>query len=396
MFTSWKILVALCLLGRVAYGVPIAESEVEGQLKQNLKIAAFYNVYTGGDKYKGIVDSQVKSIHDSGLIDQLDRIFYSTMGSEGATFDISDEKYTHLAYYGEEGEEVQTLSMLYKFCNNNPTSKVLYFHDKGSFHYSYENLKFGALLRCYVLNPHCIKALDDHDICGWRISPTPLPHYSGNFWWARCDYVNKLIDPMSIHNNETFIAQTKELECINADGRYFAESWIASAPTFYPADCMNETIDTSYLWGYQFPPAADQFCLSSEGKNGLPCGTAATFEHPTDFKHAMNHMAGLISDPKCRDTLDALIKRSNIWYGEAPHTEIEWMRKMSAVGDYKSGDLIRFTDSTQVYMMVDGGELQGFPNLDTFVAYGKDLSDVKVLYASDKSAFAIGPMLAPK
>ncbi len=75
-----------------------------------------------------------------------------------------------------------TLSYLYDFCQHNPDSKVLYFHDKGSNNYRGENVFFRHFLDCYVLNPQCIDALNEgFDTCGWRMSPLPNPHYSGNY-----------------------------------------------------------------------------------------------------------------------------------------------------------------------------------------------------------------------
>jgi hypothetical protein len=157
---------------------PIPESEVEAALNiaglnSKVDIAAFYNLYAGGNYFRPIVDAQVAMIQSTGLLDRLDKVFYATMGPQGADFDIEGEKYVHLAHYGDVGEEVQTLSYLFRFCNAHPSSKVLYFHDKGSLHDSYSNRKFCSLLNCYVLNTHCISALDSHDTCGWRISPTP-------------------------------------------------------------------------------------------------------------------------------------------------------------------------------------------------------------------------------
>ena len=39
-------------------------------------------------------------------------------------------------------------------------------------------------------------------------------------------------------------------------GRFFAETWVGSKPWFRPSDCMNASVDGSYLSGYSIPIAA--------------------------------------------------------------------------------------------------------------------------------------------
>lgn len=372
---------------------PVPDNEVIPLLNKERKIAAFYNVYAEGGDFDSIVQNQVSTIKGSGLLDRLDHVFYATMGNAGNNYEIKGDKYTHIAHYGATGQELQTLGLLKHFCQSNPTSKVLYFHDKGSYHHSYANVKFCAVLNCYVLNPNCIDALDNHDTCGWRISPTPRVHYSGNFWWARCSYVNTLIDPMAPINNQTYIDGVGALgRCVGLDGRYFAESWIGTGINLHPADCMNSTIDNSYVWGYRFPFAADAYCHGPEIPSGLPCQTASTYENVGDFKNAINQMNSLISETECRDNRKANTKVAHFLYGEDPHTYLEWMDRLYAAEKLPEGTLVRFTDSTQVYLVKDG-VLQGFPNLKTFIGMGKDFGDVKVLYASDRPGYSIGPML---
>ncbi len=93
-------------------------------------------------------------------MDQLDHVFYTTNGEHGEHVQIGNSsKFVHLAHFGEKGGELQTLHLMHKFCQSNPTSKVLYFHNKGSYHYNTDNQNFLQLLNCYVLNPHCIEYL---------------------------------------------------------------------------------------------------------------------------------------------------------------------------------------------------------------------------------------------
>lgn len=38
----------------------------------------------------------------------------------------------------------------------------------------------------------CIDALNTYDTAGTMYSPTPMKHYSGNFWWANSNYIKTL------------------------------------------------------------------------------------------------------------------------------------------------------------------------------------------------------------
>ena len=353
-------------------------------------VVAFYHIDAVDPDFEGIVKEQVNTIEKNGLLEHMDKIFYTTAGAKGERFKIEGEKYVHLVHHGDQGEEIQTLGKLYQFCVSNPSSKVLYFHDKGSVYHNNFNAKFCSLLNCYVLNTQCIDALNEHDTCGWRISPTPIIHYSGNMWWARCNYINKLVDPMAQLKNETFIQINKKLDCVNSDGQHFAEAWVGSAPTIHPADCMNSTIDNTFLWGYDFPAAADAFCKASP--SGLPCQTASTLTHYFAFKNALNQMNSLIPTEECRNPRAEVIKRSELWYGEAPHTYLSWMDPLNAASETVEGMLIKFTKEAQVYIVKDS-VLRGIPNLKTFIAMGLDFDNVRSFHTDEKAYYKFGDML---
>jgi len=388
-----SVLISALVVSLAFSGKLIPKSEIPERIRMKKSAVAFYNVYAQGKDYDYIVQTQVKTVKGSGLLDVLDNVYYATMGNAGKDYDIgNDEKYVHIDHYGNDGSELQTLSLLHKFCHSNPESKVLYFSNLGSEHHSYANVKMCNGLNCYVLNPHCIEALDTHDTCGWRISPTPHPHYSGNFWWARCEYVNTLIDPMAPINNQTFTEAAKAFPCSGLDKHNFAEAWIGTGPTIFPADCMNATIDSSYVWGYGIPHAAEAFCHGPDEPSGLACQTAATFADTIQFRKAVKQMDALIPAVQCRDNRAELINRSFMMYGEAPHTYVEWVDRLYSSIKLPDGDLVRFTDSAQVYIS-RGGELRGVPDLKTFLTLGRDFDEVKVLYASERLSYDIGQML---
>ena len=370
------------------------DGEGQHRLASKKGVVAFYNVYANGVHFDAIVQSQVNTIAGSGLLGQLDHVFYATNGEQGQNYVISNSsKYVHIAHFEKDGGELQTISMLHGFCNANPTFKVVYFHNKGSHHHTDRNQEFVKLLNCYVLNTHCIKALNDHDTCGWRISPFPVPHYSGNFWWARCSYVNTLIHPLVQTNNQTFIQAAKGLnQCVGMKDRLFAEFWIGTGTRYLPTDCMNATIDTSFVFtstGFMFPKVAHEYCHGPDKPSGLPCQTASTYKNAHLFRDVVRRISRGYKEPECFDNYEEIVKASRIMYGQDPHTYIEWMERLYDKVNVTENSLVRFRNNAQVYI-ARGNVLRGVPNLNTFLTLGKDFSHVKIVPFTSRYLYRFG------
>lgn len=362
----------------------------------NAPIVGFYHIYGDGGHFKTIVSEQASHMKHTGLLDQMDAIYYVTVGSEKADLlNMQNEpKFKHLHHFHSDGEEIYTLGMMFRFCQKYPTSKILYFHDKGSFHPTPSNELFRKLLNCFVLTPNCLKALDSgsFDTCGWRISPSPHPHYPGNFFWATCTHINQLIDPWSPKTNNTFQAATATLSgCIGSSGRYFAETWITSKPIFHPADCMSSEMDNSYLYGYKFPTNVLNKCPDPNGNFGYVCENASTLLHAESFTNAFQIMKNIDS---CHHDLDAeLIKRSQLWYGQPPSTYLSWINRIKPKKpDYPSGTTIRPQSEKTVYLY-RGDELHVIPDKKTFEGMGFDWDEIKVIPDIVKSLYVIGEPL---
>jgi hypothetical protein len=89
------------------------------------------------------------------------------------------------------------------------------------------------------------------------MSPVPHPHASGNMWLARCEYVQKLIDPRLFKdamNEAVFNADIQRSVgwCLVGRECWAAEHWIHSHPSsVMPCDLSN---DESFVWGYDHIP----------------------------------------------------------------------------------------------------------------------------------------------
>ena len=360
-----SISVAICLVHLLVF-----PELAQGRGYNQTLTVGFWNIFAQGNSFKAIIDEQRRVIESSGLMSRLDILYYATMGNKGSSLQLPGKKMVHLKDYGLHGSELHTLNELFSFCNYNPLSKVLYFHNKGSLNFNTLNTNFRRALDCFILNPHCIDALEKgYDTCGWRLSPLPHVHYSGNYWWATCKHINRLIPPTSPQFNRTFISLTGALYARNQRttvlpsidnplpdqphlglGRYFAETWVSSLPVFFPSDCMNATVNNRYMWGKfplpwrmvnkRCPNYKDDFMLTTVQYNtnrtsslhdtdkelskknyltyGLPCGTAGFITQP----HLVKKRFTLSSANFTKE----LYNRSMIWYGQPPKLHIAWLK----------------------------------------------------------------------
>ena len=386
-------------------------------------VVAFYNVYIANTAYIEIVHEQLDLLNLTGLFTRLDVVYYVTIGLHYSTMEnelkqrmqlttplhhpntkvtpsdtvtandtisdsntdipthsptVSPTKFRHLHNSVTPVDETLTLSYLYDFCANHPQSVVLYFHDKGSYNFRTDNIYFRNFLDCYVLNTQCLDTLlsgtnnsndendanADFDTCGWRWSPVPNTHYSGNFWWARCAYVNTLFHPGSMMTNATFAVVTNTLSRgIVSSRRYLPEAWIGSGPRIRPADCMPAEIDTTFLCCYDlqdvsvsqcpnhikhiYPNAAmldnvrysDASVLVRERLSNIVANSSTGILHTGSVckkadvlvngdLYRTAYLRNLHFHERKFDVnvMDELVRRSQLWYGEPPLTYMKAAR----------------------------------------------------------------------
>jgi len=143
--------------------------EVESKLR-NVHSVAFYHIYTKGSNYNEIIHEQMLHLNKSGVLDRLDKVFYTTIGENGNDLNIWHSKFNKLAHF-DIGQETETLRYLYDYCIKLPPeedSNVLYFHTKGSFHSTVQNDRMRKALNYFAINTGCIEVLENYDTCGAR------------------------------------------------------------------------------------------------------------------------------------------------------------------------------------------------------------------------------------
>ena len=200
------------------------------------RIAVFYNVFALSDNVeyvKTIVKEQM-----SLLLPEHE--FF--VRSIGIPFNIPK---TSLVKHDKEGDEAETLQLLWQHCNEHPNEKTVHIHSKGSLHNSDANNKLRRFLTRGALSEECAQLPDTCNVCSSRMSPMPHPHTSGNMWLARCEYVRRLPEPskfaemMSHHVEEMHVIHRNCWPCFGLH-RFAAEHWIHSHPSVKPCDLSSD------------------------------------------------------------------------------------------------------------------------------------------------------------
>ena len=108
----------------------------------------------------------------------------------------------------EEGWELHTLKVLHDDCIKEPNQFVMYMHTKGLSHF-YKSGKTGFKMSyvntwrhfmeliCIDGWKECVEDLKEYDAVGMNYAQIPFIHFSGNFWWARGEFIAKHHDPLT-------------------------------------------------------------------------------------------------------------------------------------------------------------------------------------------------------
>jgi hypothetical protein len=194
-------LVLMCIVPKTPPQAPIPHLPKLSFEEENAqKIVGFIHIATIG-QWKLIAKDMLNTTMNSQLFGMKNtRMFVNLIGEDYLTQILpTHEKLNYIrssriALVGEEA----TLNLLRDYCYENPTSIVWYGHSKGTRRSSSfgEQWDWRKYMEYYVIEKghQCVEHLQsgEYDTCGASFSRKPSKHYSGNFWMARCDYVNTL------------------------------------------------------------------------------------------------------------------------------------------------------------------------------------------------------------
>ena len=156
--------------------------------------------------YRHIVLDKIRKIKLSGLWDNMEKLFIPVSGMR----EQDKEFFEDLKLLSNKikifehinpvfNNEPDTLNYIKNRAENFETNKpILYMHTKGvTYDHPVLNKNVKGWVRYLDLYTiahweECINALNLYDTAGPMYSPTPMKHYSGNFWWANSDYIKTI------------------------------------------------------------------------------------------------------------------------------------------------------------------------------------------------------------
>lgn len=189
--------------------------------------------------YDRIMDQQWQLMQKSGLYDAADEIYLCGNGQPW-TFEnwLKNNGKAKMGFQqcANDGSlrEYPTLRFLQMAAKSQSEPfYILYIHLKGLTRFGdpcnddWRDFLNWAVIEQYQ---HCVDKLTDHDIVGANWETNPWPHFSGNFWWARSDYITKL--PELYHPVDCMYRNITQFKT-HVDGgapywRYDHEAWIGS------------------------------------------------------------------------------------------------------------------------------------------------------------------------
>lgn len=167
----------------------------------------------------------MKKIVDSNLYEHVDQIYINCIGSTSTNpFSYLKKVIFHHNESGLETFEISTQEIIHKFSKETPKYNVLYLHTKGVGKEINECIEDWVNYMAYFLIEKwrtCVQELESNDTIGVDLRPQPVLHYSGNFWWARSEYLATLPSPTEYkthpnplnserHNQEFWICHRSE------------------------------------------------------------------------------------------------------------------------------------------------------------------------------------------
>lgn len=215
-----------------------------------MNLHVYIHAASMGDHWREIVAELVGMVDGSLLYDAAASLRCVVVGG-GETRYLASRgfpKWETIEYGGWLDEyEYPTLRLLWEHACKEPDGYYLYLHTKGASSYR-ENSQGAYAGKRYrdrwrkVMAYHLVARwrervaeLADWDAVGCLPIGGPLPHYSGNFWWARGDHLAKLPEPAPMAPGRPG----------GEHPRLWAELWVQSIPGRY-LSCYNHPSDLSH------------------------------------------------------------------------------------------------------------------------------------------------------
>lgn len=185
------------------------------------KVLVFSHNYLSKD-WRTIVGEQLGLLRRTGLYGKASQIHFGVYSEDFDSLTefqsmvraVDTESKSKIDFHQTNDNERPTLMRLQEVCRENPGADVLYYHTKGvssdpfsdpEKHRTVTSWRHAMEYFCIEKWPRCIDLLRTHDCVGilyanWKNAYFEMVYFSGNFWWATSDHVNRT-PPMSERDN---------------------------------------------------------------------------------------------------------------------------------------------------------------------------------------------------
>lgn len=183
----------------------------------DFKIYGFYHVACF-NRWRDIYEEQCDTIIKSKILNEISKLYTITVGEDFDKVAPIDNNIVIKYSKNRKFYEYPTLRFLYSFCLNHlkDDDLVFYIHTKGvQWQQNSRSDRWRRIMmECCILNWKkriFNLTVENRDHFGPLYNSTPLPHYAGNFWWAKASFIKKLKEP------------------IITDDRFYYENWLLNS-----------------------------------------------------------------------------------------------------------------------------------------------------------------------
>jgi hypothetical protein len=173
--------------------------------------------------YAQICDEIFSTLKLSGILND-SKLYLSIVGVEP---DLNYFNEYEIIYRNDDitvGEQ-PTLKIMYGDALKSNNDNFLYIHTKGVTtpnNPCIDDWRNYMLYFNVIKYSDCVNVLKNYDTCGVDLRSTPVLHYSGNFWWAKSNYIKTL---MNINDMKIVLTERHKAEfwiCSSKEGKHFS------------------------------------------------------------------------------------------------------------------------------------------------------------------------------
>jgi hypothetical protein len=257
------------------YRLDIIKNTICYKLKNNfIKTKPIYGVYfiCCIGNYINVINKQIQSLIDSGLYNECVKILCFVCMVTNECIEILN-KYNKIQIISTNENLYEKFAINnYKNYIDNNDYHLFYIHSKSVTRNEKCVINWIDLCNYFTINKWRlnIELLNYYDCVGTNIKNYPKKHYSGNFWWAKSEHLNKLKNI----NNGYLSCEMYVLSYIKTIFVSLYQSYVEHGDTKYDSSIYNNKSDEELINNICIVPdfnPRDKFHINRCGNIDLSC-----------------------------------------------------------------------------------------------------------------------------